>query len=965
MKCRKNVKDLISTEKAAYVQAVINLKTTRPSIIAAAQAAGATSRYDDYVWIHREVMGGAHTGPAFTPWHREFLKQFERDLQDASGNPDMTIPYWDWTTARTAADPGWPFTNDFLGGFGTGADNRVMTGRFAQAGGEWVLNVRTGAGPVLPDGSPNPARDNTSFLRRNAVPPTPGPPDNFPLPSPANARTCLTRAAYDVNNPWFEDPNTVTLAQVNASFRKFLEYVLHNGPHGWVGGNMMPMTSPNDPVFFLHHCNIDRLWAVWQQKNTPPTTNYLPPSGTTANHDVDDSMVLLTAGNFHWPVAARPMDVLDHRALGFWYASDLPIITITTSSVNFGNVPENLITFKPIQFNVRTCRPVKFRITGITAGANFSIPAGQGIVTVNHSDTLDPVVGNVYIQFQAVGPLSVAQPGSATIEAFIEDTEGYYAAPPAVEYIVGSWPVTFTATPIPRPRSAITFVLDRSGSMSDSAGVAGTKYDLLKSSLQVVADIMRPNDAIGLVSFDDIFPPHTITTLAPITAMGALPPPPPAPGSGRRALTDAISGPDLVPRGATAIGLGMIQGATVLNAERTSPGTPYSQFAMVVMTDGNENVHPYVNEAPVTTAISGFSNNVYAIGLGREGNVSDLTLGAIARYMLITGDITTAEQRFRLTKYFVQILAGVTRTAIVVDPQGDLLIGSEHRIPFQMTEADISMDVIALCPFAYLLDLKLEAPDGTIIDSTTLSPNVVYQLNREDTFYRINLPALPPQPGGSHAGEWTAILSISKQKIKDLLRRFDNLAGALQQIRATATLPYSLMVQAYSNIMMDAQLQQASTNPGAELKLYAELTEYQVPIAGRATVIVEVTEPSGTTAYVPLTEYAPGKFRSTYTTTIVGIYQCRFKATGYSLRGKAFQREETRTASIFKPTGTVGIDPGVIEEILNRDRERLCSLLECLLRTKGMAGLFDRIGVDPRSMTECFAAYCRGDHGKM
>ena len=409
MKCRKNVRDLMPAEKAAYVQAIIALKTTRPSIIAAAQAAGATSRYDDYVWIHREVMGGAHTGPAFTPWHREFLKQLERDLQDVSGNPNMTIPYWDWTTARTAADPGWPFTNDFMGGFGTGTDNRVMTGRFAEAAGEWVLRVRTGAGPLLPNGSPNPGRDNTTYLRRNATPPTPGPPDDFPLPSQTNARNCLARTAYDAV-PYLEDPATITtLAQVNPSFRKYLEYVLHNGPHGWVGGNMMPMTSPNDPVFFLHHCNIDRLWAVWQQKNAAPTTNYLPPSGTTANHDVNDNMAMLTAGNFAWPVLARPMDVQDHRAMGFWYASDPPLITLVSPSVSFGNVPETLTTYRPVQFSVRTCRPVKFRITGITAGTNFSIPAAQGLVTVNHSDILDPVIGEVFVQFQALGPLSTTQ----------------------------------------------------------------------------------------------------------------------------------------------------------------------------------------------------------------------------------------------------------------------------------------------------------------------------------------------------------------------------------------------------------------------------------------------------------------------------------------------------------------------------------------------------------------------------
>ena len=30
-------------------------------------------------------------------------------------------------------------------------------------------------------------------------------------------------------------------------------------------GRMSLNTSPNDPLFFLHHCNVDRIWAEWQQ----------------------------------------------------------------------------------------------------------------------------------------------------------------------------------------------------------------------------------------------------------------------------------------------------------------------------------------------------------------------------------------------------------------------------------------------------------------------------------------------------------------------------------------------------------------------------------------------------------------------------------------------------------------------------------------------------------------------------
>jgi hypothetical protein len=40
----------------------------------------------------------------------------------------------------------------------------------------------------------------------------------------------------------------------------------HNNVHNWVGGNTMPdpSKSPHDPMFWLHHSNVDRIWAQWQ-----------------------------------------------------------------------------------------------------------------------------------------------------------------------------------------------------------------------------------------------------------------------------------------------------------------------------------------------------------------------------------------------------------------------------------------------------------------------------------------------------------------------------------------------------------------------------------------------------------------------------------------------------------------------------------------------------------------------------
>lgn len=45
-----------------------------------------------------------------------------------------------------------------------------------------------------------------------------------------------------------------------------LEVFPHNSGHNWIGGIMLnPMLSPFDPMFWLHHANVDRIWNKWQK----------------------------------------------------------------------------------------------------------------------------------------------------------------------------------------------------------------------------------------------------------------------------------------------------------------------------------------------------------------------------------------------------------------------------------------------------------------------------------------------------------------------------------------------------------------------------------------------------------------------------------------------------------------------------------------------------------------------------
>ena len=51
------------------------------------------------------------------------------------------------------------------------------------------------------------------------------------------------------------------------TFQRALEGAIHAGVHRAVGGDMGGASSPSDPLFWLHHANIDRIWAAWQTKH--------------------------------------------------------------------------------------------------------------------------------------------------------------------------------------------------------------------------------------------------------------------------------------------------------------------------------------------------------------------------------------------------------------------------------------------------------------------------------------------------------------------------------------------------------------------------------------------------------------------------------------------------------------------------------------------------------------------------
>lgn len=248
MHVRKNQRALTAKERKAFVDAVLTTKRQ--------------GTYDAFVQIHSDFMLGdpdgkgstAHGVPSFLPWHRQLLIEFERVLRAV--DPTVTIPYWDWTVDNTLTSAIWGA--DFMGGDGRLGDDEVMTGPFAGSAGKWPITISPDDGPIL-----------RRKLGRFA---------DATLPTQADVAKVMTHKVYDVAPFLWSD----------TSFRFAIEDLLHSPVHVWVAGQMLGGSSPNDPVFWLHHCYIDKLWSDWQQSN--PNAGYLPDTPTAGIVHLDGLM---------------------------------------------------------------------------------------------------------------------------------------------------------------------------------------------------------------------------------------------------------------------------------------------------------------------------------------------------------------------------------------------------------------------------------------------------------------------------------------------------------------------------------------------------------------------------------------------------------------------------------------------------------------------------------------------------
>ncbi len=248
-----------------------------------------------------------HQSWYFLPWHRGYLAAFEgivRDAIIADGGPDdWALPYWNYS------DPSQP-------------NARRMPAAF---------DLQT-----LPDGSDNPLR----VVRRFGDGTTPIELDPSFVVLDALEDDFFPGGDSDIP-PGFGGPETVfhhgpESDTTNGGLESLPHNVIHSAiggatpggdPNDWrnLGLMSMPITAALDPIFWLHHANIDRLWNAWLRDTQEQHVN--PGETTWLDGPADRQFVMPRSNQAEWTFTAR--EVLNTTASPLDYRYDdeaVPIV---------------------------------------------------------------------------------------------------------------------------------------------------------------------------------------------------------------------------------------------------------------------------------------------------------------------------------------------------------------------------------------------------------------------------------------------------------------------------------------------------------------------------------------------------------------------------------------------------------------------------------------------------------------
>ncbi|MCX6319179.1 MAG: tyrosinase family protein [Bacteroidetes bacterium] len=246
---------LLTKEVMVRIRKNANKLTTaeRDRFVAAFGTMNRTGKFDDFRNMHlRSTQDEAHGNDGFLPWHRAYLLDLERELQKIDAS--VALPYWKFDEPAPKL-----FSPEFIGVPGSQGRVRFTSGH--------PFNFWTTDGVV---GIIRTPRFQTQTQPANVI----------------------------------SEQATINLGQSEGSpYSLFVR--MEGRPHGsahtsFAGSIDTIHTAAKDPLFFLLHCNVDRLWAKWQwvfdrYDTTAPTTYPFlgaagSPGATRIGHNLKDTM---------------------------------------------------------------------------------------------------------------------------------------------------------------------------------------------------------------------------------------------------------------------------------------------------------------------------------------------------------------------------------------------------------------------------------------------------------------------------------------------------------------------------------------------------------------------------------------------------------------------------------------------------------------------------------------------------
>jgi tyrosinase len=244
---RRAYGDLTDTQKSVYARTVFQMSKRRAAYISGTSTQ--ISLYDTFIGIHGSAWNGMfHQTSAFGPHHKAYLHMYESAMRYVAllDGPTMsppitqaqacalTLPYWEWDVAYSGST--WNlFGSDIFRTTLLGDTTPQVSTFYVDAG---LFAYNTGFKAVGKE------------LRRAF---------SSTLPTSFNYRS------------WIQSSTTFT------AFSGIIHGNLHGFIHNWVGFQMgATSTAAEDPLFYMHHANVDRLWHLWMDcqgfDNVTPST---------------------------------------------------------------------------------------------------------------------------------------------------------------------------------------------------------------------------------------------------------------------------------------------------------------------------------------------------------------------------------------------------------------------------------------------------------------------------------------------------------------------------------------------------------------------------------------------------------------------------------------------------------------------------------------------------------------------